>query len=491
VSPHWKKGAGEIAREVSAGQSAAGEVVDAHLERVRTWEPSVNALLARDEKGAREKARAGHEGPLAGVPFVAKDNLCTRGVPTTCGSRILEPYVPPYDATVIARLAAAGAILVAKGNCDEFAMGSSTENSAFGPARNPYDLTRVPGGSSGGSAVATATGMAAFALGSETGGSVRQPASFTNLVGLKPTYGRLSRYGLVAFGSSLDQIGIFARSVADCALVFSVAAGPDENDMTTRPDGAFRLEGFDGSSAAAKGLTVGVPRNILAEGLDPEVAAAQVAAEEALARAGVQVKEVHLVPPSACVATYYLIATAEASSNLARFDGVRYGYRSPEALDLLSLYTKTRGRGFGPEVTRRILLGTFALSAGYYDAYYLLALKARHRIRADLSAALAGVDALLLPTSPTPPFKIGEKAQDPLAMYLSDIFTIGANLAGVPALNVPCSFTGSGLPIGIQLVGAAASEGTLFRLGAALEGAIGGERRWPELPVTAAAGGSS
>jgi len=482
VTPHWKKSAGAIAREVAAQPGTASAVLEAHLERISAWDPSVHALLARDEQGARAKAKAARGGPLAGVPFVAKDNLCTRGVPTTCGSKILEPYVPPYDATVIARLAAAGAVLVAKANCDEFAMGSSTENSAFGTSRNPYDLTRVPGGSSGGSAVATATGMAAFALGSETGGSVRQPASFTNLVGLKPTYGRLSRYGLVAFGSSLDQIGIFGRTVADCALVFAVAAGPDENDMTTRPDGAFSLDGLDLSPAAGKGLTVGVPRNILREGLDPEVAAAQAAAEEALGRAGVRVKEVHLVPPAACVATYYLIATAEASSNLARFDGVRYGYRASDATDLLALYTKTRGRGFGPEVTRRILLGTFALSAGYYDAYYRLALQARRRIREDLAAALDGVDALLLPTSPTPPFAIGEKAQDPLAMYLSDIFTIGANLAGVPALNVPCSFTGSGLPIGVQLVGAAAAEGTLFRLGAALEGAIGGERRWPELP---------
>jgi len=324
--------------------------------------------------------------------------------------------------------------------------------------------------------------MSAFSLGSETGGSVRQPASFTNLVGLKPTYGRLSRYGLVAFGSSLDQVGIFARTVADCALVFSVVAGPDENDMTTRPDGAFSLDDCDLSPGAGRGLTVGVPRNILEKGLDPEVAEAQSRAEEALAGARVQVRDVHLVPPSACVATYYLLATAEASSNLARFDGVRYGYRAPDAENLLDLYTRTRGHGFGREVTRRILLGTFALSAGYYDAFYLKALKARNLIRRDLHAALAGVDALLLPTSPTPPFKIGEKALDPLSMYLSDIFTIGANLAGIPALNLPAGFTREGLPVGVQVTGRAGSEGTLFRLGSSLEEAMGAEFRWPDPP---------
>jgi len=481
MSEHWKKSAAELARDVAAGRVSAADVLDAHCAQADRWEPAVHALLTRDDERARRRASEKLSGPLAGVPFVAKDNLCTRGLRTTCGSRILEPYTPPYDATVIARLRAAGAVLYAKANCDEFAMGSSTENSAFGPSRNPYDTERVPGGSSGGSAVATATGMSAFSLGSETGGSVRQPASFTNLVGLKPTYGRLSRYGLVAFGSSLDQVGVFARSVSDCALVFSVMAGPDENDMTTRPDGAFALAGLDLSAAGAKGLTVGVPRNILSEGLHPEVAAAQARAEAALGKAGVQVKEVHLVPPAACVATYYLLATAEASSNLARFDGVRYGFRAQPDDDLLSLYTKTRGQGFGPEVTRRILLGTFALSSGYYDAYYRKALQARRRIRGDLMAALSGVDALLLPTAPTPAFRLGEKAMDPLAMYLSDIFTIGANLAGVPALSVPCGFTADGLPVGAQLVGPALGEGTLFRLGAALEGALGGERRWPEL----------
>ncbi|HKA25145.1 MAG TPA: Asp-tRNA(Asn)/Glu-tRNA(Gln) amidotransferase subunit GatA [Candidatus Eisenbacteria bacterium] len=484
--PHWKRSAAELAGDVSAGRADAVEILDAHRAQAARWDPAVHALLGRDDEAARRVASSRPQGPLAGVPFIAKDNLCTRGLRTTCGSRILEPYVPPYDATVIARLRAAGAVLYAKANCDEFAMGSSMENSAFGPSRNPYDLERVPGGSSGGSAVATATGMGTFALGSETGGSVRQPASFTNLVGLKPTYGRLSRYGLVAFGSSLDQVGVFARSVADCALVFSVMAGPDENDMTTRPDGAFSLDGLDVSARAGKGLAIGVPRNILAEGLHPEVQAAQARAEEALGRAGVRVKEVHLVPPAACVATYYLLATAEASSNLARFDGVRYGFRAQLADDLLSLYTKTRGQGFGSEVKRRILLGTFALSAGYYDAYYRKALQARRRIRSDLHAALSGVDALLLPTAPTPAFRLGEKATDPLAMYLSDIFTIGANLAGIPALNVPCGFTADGLPVGMQLVGPAQGEGTLFRLGAALESALGGERRWPELAVGAA-----
>jgi aspartyl-tRNA(Asn)/glutamyl-tRNA(Gln) amidotransferase subunit A len=415
---------------------------------------------------------------------VLKDNICTRGTRTTCGSRILESWVPPYDATVVRRLREAGAVPVAKSNLDEFAMGSSTENSAFQVTRNPYDLARVPGGSSGGSAVAVTTGMAALGFGSETGGSVRQPASFTNLVGLKPTYGRLSRYGLVAFGSSLDQIGIFGRTVRDTALAFSVVAGPDEKDMTTLSGGYDFAAEFSDDPEAVRGLAVGVPRNILGQGIEPEVATRLAWAEEALGAAGVAVRDVTLAPPDAAVAAYYLVATAEASSNLARFDGVRYGYRDRAASDLLSLYTRTRGRGFGREVTRRILLGTYALSSGYYDAYYLRALRARTVLRRDLERALAGVDALLLPVSPTPAFRIGERVADPLSMYLSDILTIGANLCGVPALAVPAGFTPGGLPVGAQLVGGASAEAVLFRLGAALERA-GGERRWPVAPAPA------
>jgi aspartyl-tRNA(Asn)/glutamyl-tRNA(Gln) amidotransferase subunit A len=479
-------GAAAIAAGVRDGRLDPGDVLEAHLERVRAWDPSVHALLALDEPGARAAARRVRGGPLAGVPLVVKDNICTRSLATSCGSRILGAYVPPYDATVVARLREAGAVVIGKANLDEFAMGSSTENSAFGPSRNPYDLARVPGGSSGGSAAAVAAGMSPLALGSETGGSVRQPASFTNLVGLKPTYGRLSRYGLVAFGSSLDQIGILARSVADAALVLAVAAGPDRNDMTARADGLFTTTGLELSAGAGRGLAVAVPRNILREGLDPEVAAALARAEEALGRAGVAVRDVELVPPAAAVASYYLIATAEASSNLARFDGVRYGWRAPDGGDVQTLYSRTRGRGFGPEVTRRILLGTFALSAGYYEAYYRKGLRARALVRRDLLAALAGVDALLYPTAPTPAFLLGEKVDDPLTMYLSDIFTISANLCGVPALSVPCGFTTAGLPVGMQLTARAMGEDVLLRLGAALEAALGETRRWPELPAARA-----
>jgi aspartyl-tRNA(Asn)/glutamyl-tRNA(Gln) amidotransferase subunit A len=398
----WRQSASAIATEVNAGRIDAVDVVKAHASRRDQWEPHVHALLTTLDEDSTSTAAGGPRGPLAGVPVVVKDNICTKSVRTTCGSRILENYHPEYDATAIRRLREAGAILTAKANCDEFAMGSSTENSAYGPTHNPYDLDYVPGGSSGGSAAAVDCGMSPISLGSDTGGSVRQPASFTNLVGLKPTYGRLSRYGLVAFGSSLDQIGIFGRRLEDVALAFTVMAGPDEMDMTSLPDAAPSYEELDLSPGAARGMTVGVPRNILAEGLHPEVESAQLRTEEALSRAGVRVVDVDLIAPPAGVAAYYLIATAEASSNLARFDGVRYGYRSPEAQDVLSLYTSTRGEGFGREVIRRILLGTFALSAGYYDAYYLKALRAREMIRQNVLQALAGVDALLYPVSPTP-----------------------------------------------------------------------------------------
>jgi aspartyl-tRNA(Asn)/glutamyl-tRNA(Gln) amidotransferase subunit A len=359
-------------------------------------------------------------------------------------------------------------------------MGSSTENSGYGTSRNPYDPTRVPGGSSGGSAVAVATGTAAIALGSETGGSVRQPAAFTNLLGLKPTYGRLSRYGLVAFGSSMDQVGIFSRSAADGARTLAALSGHDANDATSLPDPALDFDALDLSATAAAGLVVGVPRALLAEGVDDDVADGQRTIELALQAAGATVREVDLLPPSAWVATYYLLATAEASSNLARFDGVRYGQRAP-ADDVLDLYRASREAGFGAEVKRRILLGTYALSAGYYDAYYGKAQKARRRIQRDLGNALEGCDALLFPTTPTPAFKLGEKVDDPLAMYLSDIFTIGANLAGLPALAVPAGFTGGGLPVGVQFTARSGREDLLYRLAAALEHQLSApeERRWP------------
>jgi aspartyl-tRNA(Asn)/glutamyl-tRNA(Gln) amidotransferase subunit A len=500
--PLWQWGAGAIADAVESGAIAVDDVVAAHEAQADAWDPHVHAFLTRIPGGMRPdsgtaqadgagKADDGGNGAgprpkrplLTGVPIAIKDNICTEGVATSCGSRILGTWVPPYDATVIRRLKAHGAVIVGKTNLDEFAMGSSTENSAFGPSKNPYDVTRVPGGSSGGSAVAVATGMAAVALGSETGGSVRQPASFTNLLGLKPTYGRLSRSGLVAFASSMDQVGVFSRSASDGARVLAALSGHDPLDATSLTDDALDFDALDLSEAAARGLVVGVPRGLLAEGVDGEILEGQRTVEAALQAAGATVKEVALLPPSSWVATYYLLATAEASSNLARFDGVRYGLREP-AQNVLELYRQTREAGFGAEVKRRILLGTYALSAGYYDAYYRKAQKARHRIQRDLLAALEGCDALLLPTTPTPAFKIGEKADDPLAMYLSDIFTIGANLAGLPALSIPAGFTGGGLPVGVQFMARASREDLLYRLAAAVEHQLTdpAERRWPTKP---------
>ena len=489
--PLWQWSAGAIADAVDAGTLGVDDVVAACEERADAWDPRVHAWLHRIPGGRRptgaERTGSGDgvaprpaRPLLSGVPVALKDNLCTRGTPTTCGSRILGDWVPPYDATVVRRLLAHGAVILGKTNLDEFAMGSSTENSAFGPSRNPYDPSRVPGGSSGGSAVAVTTGTATIGLGSETGGSVRQPAAFTNLLGLKPTYGRLSRSGLVAFASSMDQVGVFARSAEDCARTFAALSGHDPLDATTLPDPPLDFDALDLSPGTAGGLVVGVPRALLAEGVDDDVADGQRTIELALQAAGATVREVHLLPPASWVATYYLLATAEASSNLARFDGVRYGPRA-EAKDVLGLYTATREAGFGPEVKRRILLGTYALSAGYYEAYYGKAQKARRRIQGDLAAALEGCDALLFPTTPTPAFRIGEKTDDPLAMYLSDIFTIGANLAGLPALSVPAGFTGGGLPVGVQFTARAGREDLLFRLAAALEHALTPpeERRWP------------
>jgi len=485
--PYWQWSAGEIADAVAAGKASGDEVVRAHEAQADLWEPHVHAFLTRVPGGIPSPdapALAPGQRPLlTGVPVAIKDNLSTRGVRTTCGSKILEHYVPPYDATVVGRLKAHGARIVGKSNLDEFAMGSSTENSGFGPSRNPYDVSRVPGGSSGGSAVAVATGQAAVALGSETGGSVRQPAAFTNLLGLKPTYGRLSRYGLVAFASSMDQVGVFSRSAADGARVLAALSGHDPLDATSLPGPALDFDALDLGPGTANGLVVGVPRALLGDGLDDDVAEGQRIVEAALQAAGATVREVHLLPPSSWVATYYLLATAEASSNLARFDGIRYGLRK-SAPNVLDLYRETREAGFGAEVKRRILLGTYALSAGYYDAYYGKAQKARRRIQQDLGAALEGCDALLFPTTPTPAFKLGEKADDPLAMYLSDIFTIGANLAGLPALSVPAGFTGGGLPVGVQFTARASREDVLYRLAAALEHVLTDpkERRWPTKP---------
>jgi aspartyl-tRNA(Asn)/glutamyl-tRNA(Gln) amidotransferase subunit A len=464
----------EVARRVRSRALRAEDVARAALERISVLEPKLDAFLHVLEKRALEQARAvdadadaGKDpGPLAGVPVALKDVLSLEDVPTTCGSRILEGYRPLFTATAVSRLERAGAVIVGKTNMDEFAMGSSTENSAYKKTRNPWDTARVPGGSSGGSAAAVAAGMVPLALGSDTGGSIRQPAALCGVVGLKPSYGRVSRYGLVAYASSFDQIGPLARSVEDAALVASVLSGSDPFDATTAsepvPDYLRELE------RGVTGLRVGVPRGFLESGVEEGTLAAFEAAVSALAQLGATVVEVELPTLPHAIATYYLIATAEASSNLARFDGVRYGLRAGPARDLASLYGDTRDQGFGPEVKRRILLGTFALSAGYYDAYYARAQRARALVRADFAHAFAACDAVATPTTPTPAFRLGEKADDPLQMYLADIFTVPANLAGLPALSLPCGFS-SGLPVGLQLVGRAFDESTLLRLGHAYE----------------------
>jgi aspartyl-tRNA(Asn)/glutamyl-tRNA(Gln) amidotransferase subunit A len=401
------------------------------------------------------------------VPVAIKDVMVTRGVRTTAGSKILENYIPPYDCTAVARMEAAGAVILGKLNCDEFAMGSSNENSAYWPVHNPRDLERVPGGSSGGSAAAVAAGMAVATLGSDTGGSIRQPASFCGVVGLKPTYGRVSRYGLIAFASSLDHIGPLARTVKDAALVLRTIAGRDPMDSTSAdvpvPDYVEELK------KDVRGLRIGVPKECFGEGLDAEVRASVEATIQKLAGKGCEVVPVSLPHSAYAIPAYYIVATAEASANLARFDGVRYGFRSPEARTLSDLYRKTRDGGFGAEVKRRVMLGTYALSAGYYDAYYLKAQRVRTLLTRDYEEAFQKVDALVTPASPTAAFKLGEKSDDPLAMYLADIYTVTANLAGIPGISVPGAPTKSGLPIGVQILGKHFDEATILRLAQACE----------------------
>ncbi len=454
------------------GETSARATVEASLDRAERLNEALNAFLEIDRAGAPKRAdeinarinsaTAGETTALAGIPVAIKDNICVRGMQTSCGSRILGPYHPPYNATAIDRLLNAGAVVIGKTNCDEFAMGSSNENSAFGPVRNPWDTSRVPGGSSGGSAAAVAAGIVPVALGSDTGGSVRQPAALCGVIGMKPTYGRVSRYGLVAFGSSLDQIGVFARNATDAALVLQTIAGRDPHDATTAdvavPNYAEEL------SDDIKGTRIGVSRTLLGEGLDEEVRAAIESAIEAYKDLGAEIVDVDLPHAKYAIAVYYIIATAEASSNLARYDGVRYGFRAEEAPALRDMYRKTRDQGFGAEVKRRIMLGTYVLSAGYYDAYYLKAQKVRMLLRQDFANAFAKCDVLLTPTTPTPAFKFGEKVDDPLAMYLNDIYTVTANLAGVPGISVPCGLSAEGLPIGMQLLGPYWSEANLLRL---------------------------
>jgi aspartyl-tRNA(Asn)/glutamyl-tRNA(Gln) amidotransferase subunit A len=462
---------------ISSGERTARAVVEAAVGAAARLNETLNAFLQIDREGALKRAAeideaagvsAEDEGlPLAGIPIAIKDNICVRGLQASCGSRILGPYHPPYSATVIERLQQAGAVIIGKTNCDEFAMGSSNENSAFGPVRNPWDTTRVPGGSSGGSAAAVAAGIVPAALGSETGGSVRQPAALCGIVGLKPTYGRFSRYGLVAFASSLDNIGVFGQSVKDAAAVTRVIAGRDPHDSTSAdvdvPDYAALIE------REIKGARIGVPRSLFGEGLDAEVRASVEAAIEAYRELGAEIVEIELPHSKYCIAVYYIIATAEASSNLARFDGVRYGFRAEEATTLREMYRRTRDEGFGAEVKRRIMLGTYVLSSGYYDAYYRRAQQVRSLIKRDFQQAFERCDAIATPTTPTPAFLLGEKVDDPLAMYLNDIYTCTANLAGVPGISIPCGLSGERLPIGLQLVGPHWSEAMLFRLAHAYE----------------------
>ena len=427
---------------------------------------TLNAFLEIDRKGALERAAVAN-GPLAGVTVAVKDNICVRGMQASCGSRILGDYHPPYNATVIERLTQAGAVIIGKTNCDEFAMGSSNENSAFGPVRNPWDTTRVPGGSSGGSAAAVAAGIVPVALGSDTGGSVRQPASLVGVLGLKPTYGRNSRYGLVAFASSLDQVGVFAGKVEDVARVLGVIAGRDPRDSTTAdvpvPDYTASLSGD------LKGVRLGFPRALFGEGLDEEVGNAVKGVVDVYRELGAEIVDVALPHAKYAIAVYYIIATAEASSNLARFDGVRYGFRAEDTPELRQMYRRTREEGFGAEVKRRIMLGTYVLSAGYYDAYYLKAQKVRTLIENDFLTAFQNCDAIITPTSPSTAFALGEKVDDPLAMYLNDIYTVTANLSGVPGISVPCGLSAERLPIGFQLLGPYWSEPTLFKLAHAYE----------------------
>ena len=460
----------ELRDALDAGELSSVALVDASLARAATVGASLGAFVGLRESEARAEAEAADArrssgrvlSPLDGIPMAIKDNLVRKGEVTTCASRILEGFVSPYSAGVVERLDAAGAIVIGRTNMDEFAMGSSSEHSIFGAVRNPWDPTRTPGGSSGGSAVAVAAGIVPVAIGSDTGGSIRQPASFCGVVGLKPTYGRVSRWGLVAYASSLDQIGAFGRSAAEVATVLEVIAGHDPRDSTSLPEPPPPcVEALDGD---VSGLVVGLPREYFVEdGMAPEVRAAVRAAITELETAGAEVREVSLPHSEFGVAAYYLIATAEASSNLARYDGVRYGYRASDVSDLSDLYNRSRSEGFGDEVKRRIVLGTYVLSAGYYDAYYRKAQQVRTLLRRDFERAFAACDVIATPTVPEPPFRLGERASDPLSMYLGDVYTVSANLAGLPGVSIPCGLA-EGVPVGLQLLAAPLDEVRLLRV---------------------------
>ena len=478
----------ELGKKLGSGELSSVEAVRACLTRVERFDGQVKAFLRVDREGALAQAEAADRrrkdgrraGPLDGVPVGLKDLFLTEGLPTTAGSRILEKFVAPYDGTVVKLLKAAGTPILGKLNMDEFAMGSSTENSAFFPTRNPWNLETSPGGSSGGSAAAVSARMVFGALGTDTGGSIRQPAALTGTVGLKPTYGRVSRFGVVAFASSLDQVGPMTRDVPDCAALLQILAVHDPCDSTSAPvkapDYLAEIEG------GVKGMRLGLPREYFElPGMDAEVRAAVESATRALEKLGAELVPVSLPHTKYALATYYLVAPAEASSNLARYDGVRYGLRADDAANLLAMYGRTRDRGFGLEVKRRIMLGTYALSAGYYDAYYLKAQKVRTLIKQDFTSAFRTVDAVLSPTSPTPAFRIGEKVSDPLAMYLNDVFTLPCNLAGLPGMSVPCGFTRASLPIGLQILGRPWDEARVLRIGRAFEREHDFHRRTPPL----------
>jgi aspartyl-tRNA(Asn)/glutamyl-tRNA(Gln) amidotransferase subunit A len=466
----------DIRDAIASGSTSAVDVCRSALERIEQANPGLNAFnLVAAERAIDRARQVDHQrasgqtlGPLAGVPVALKDNLCVRGVRTTASSKILDTFIPPYDATVVQKLESAGAVIVGKTNCDEFAMGSSNENSAYGPVRNPWATDRTPGGSSGGSAAAVAAQCVPLALGSDTGGSIRQPASFCGVVGLKPTYGRVSRYGLLAFASSLDQIGPFTRSVGDAALALSVLSGRDAMDSTSSEEAVPDFTA--GLTGDIKGLRVGVPRAFVSDGVDDAVRRAFDDALVVLRDAGATLVDVELPHARYAIPVYYLICTAEASSNLARYDGVKYGHRAPSARDhgLTTMYSRTRDEGFGAEVKRRIMLGTYVLSAGYYDAFYLKAQQVRTLLRQDYERAFAQADVVAMPTSPIPPFKLGEKTDDPLQMYLADIFTVSVNLAGLPGISIPCGFAerserSERLPIGFQIIGRMFDEATMLR----------------------------
>lgn len=465
---------------LNAGRINSVEILDDVFARIDAVESKVKAFASlADRKTLRQKARSSKAGALRSIPIALKDNLCERGCPATCSSKILKGFMPPYSATVVEKLEDAGAISIGKANMDEFAFGSSCETSCYGPTKNPWDLERIPGGSSGGSAASVAADEAIMALGSDTGGSIRQPAALCGVVGLKPTYGRVSRYGLIAFASSLDQIGPITKDVADCAALLKAIAGHDEKDSTSVdmpvPDYADFLDADIG------GLTAGVPKEYFVEGMDAEVGEAVRRSVDLFKKLGVKIIDISLPHTKYAVSTYYIIAPAEASSNLARFDGVQYGHRSAGSKNIVDMYMNTRSEGFGDEAKRRLMLGTYVLSSGYYDAYYLKALKVRTKIKEDFDKAFAVCDFILTPTSPTAAFKAGEKLDDPLSMYLSDIYTIPANLAGIPAMSIPCGFTQRGLPVGLQIFAKAFCEEVIFKAAHAFERNTDFHKRKPAL----------